>query len=278
MPIPAALQPHTEDPAFWAALLEPGTVDVEVRVSLPVAGGYGLVLDLAGGEQALGLREPHAHEPTQLGWAAADRPHPPVLHFAELELCGRVIALDDPSLPHPGLPVALLSGFAPADDAPARATLEAAYRSLRRAVPAVAGPEQAPLPLFADPRWWPRPVSDRVLTEGCIAAYLRPRGTARTRLPELVRQARGRLARLPRQSWCDPATVLPAAQRVVDAVPGAEKELLHALEQAGCDHPTVLDAVSEPVVPVEACWVAETLTGSEPGTALHRRLAAAVAR
>src|SRR4051812_19057007 len=156
MPIPPALCDRIEDPAFWSALLDrTGDLGGDLRISLPVAGGYGLVLDLAGADQALGLREPHAHEPVQLGWAAPDRPHPAVLRFAELELCCRVIALDDPTLPHPGLPMAMLARFAP-DDAPAaRATLEAAYRSLRRPVPPVAGPQHAPLPLFADERWWP---------------------------------------------------------------------------------------------------------------------------
>jgi hypothetical protein len=48
--------------------------------------------------------------------------------------------------------------------------------------------------------------------------------------------------------------------------------LLGALTEAGCDHPTVLDALSEPLVPAEACWMVETLAGAEPGTLLHRHL------
>lgn len=273
MPLPDSLQPHTEDPEFWAALLGPAAVAPEVRISLPVAGGYGLILDLAGGEQALGLREPHTHEPVQLGWAAPDRPHPAALRFADLEICGRVIALDDPTLPHPGLPVALLSGFAPTDDPLALITLEAAYRSLRRDAPPTTGPEQTPLPLFADARWWPQPASDRVLGEGDIAAYLTPRSARPRHLPDLVRHAKKRLSRLPQEPWANAA--FPAARDLVASGDlGIAPSVLSALETAGCDHPTVLDAFSQPLVPAEACWVAETLTDAAPGTALRHWLQA----
>jgi hypothetical protein len=34
-----------------------------------------------------------------------------VLRFAELELFGRLVALENPRLPHPGLPALLLSPF-----------------------------------------------------------------------------------------------------------------------------------------------------------------------
>jgi hypothetical protein len=275
MPIPPALCDRIEDPAFWSALLDrTGDLGGDLRISLPVAGGYGLVLDLAGADQALGLREPHAHEPVQLGWAAPDRPHPAVLRFAELELCCRVIALDDPTLPHPGLPMAMLARFAP-DDAPAaRATLEAAYRSLRRPVPPVAGPEQAPLPLFADERWWPRPPSDRLLSEGAVAALLTVATTA-SAVPSrtfLVRAARDRLARLLQEPWHTAAVDVAARCLVGSGDPGDAPAVLAALEAADCDHPTVLDAFTDPVVPAEACWVAETLAVAEPGTALLRYL------
>ncbi|GAA0810633.1 hypothetical protein [Spirilliplanes yamanashiensis] len=275
MPVPPALRARTEDPSFWSALLlRDGDLGGDLRISLPVAAGYGLVLDLAGSDQALGLREPHAHEPVQLGWAAPGRAHPAVLSFADLELCGRVIALDDPTLPHPGLPVALLARFAPDASPGARATLEAAYRSLRRPVPEVPGPEQAPLPLFADERWWPRPPSDRVLTEGDIAALVTLSGAAAAAPSRsfLVRAARERLARTAREPWCDPATVAAADRLTGTGDLGTAGAVLAALERAGCDHPTVLDAFTEPVVPAEACWMAETLTGAAPGAALDRWL------
>src|SRR5690349_14209312 len=120
VPVSEALRRLSEDPRFWSLLFVhdgafPDPDPVELRVSLPVTGGYGLVLDLdlVTGEQTLGLREPATSEPVQLGWAAPGRPYPAALRWHELELCARVIALEDPTLPHPGLVVALLSPFAP---------------------------------------------------------------------------------------------------------------------------------------------------------------------
>lgn len=312
VPVAEALTRISQDPDFWSALagddgvvvpvdgdtgLTPDGVPGELRVGLPVAGGYGLVLDLdlTRGEQTLGLRGPTTSEPVQLGRAGPGCPAPAALTFGELELCGRVIALDDPCLPHPGLVTALLCRFAPVtpDDDPdaARAVLAAAFRSLRREtaepvqppVPTGPGPEQPPLPLFADERWWPRPPrpSARVLSEGHIAALLTPatagppvRGTARfpaVDLAELVRLARERLARLPRDPVYD--EVLPLVRGIAaDGDLSPVPELLSRLTEAGCDHPTVLDALSEPVIPAEACWVIETLAGAPWGSVLRRHL------
>ncbi len=298
VPVSEALRRLSEDPAFWAALRpgagappDPSGPTGDLRVSLPVAGGYGLVLDLdlSAREQHLGLRQPASSDPVQLGWAAPDRPHPAALRWWELDLCARVIALEDPTLPHPGLVVALLSPFAPAtpdDDAPAIAAIrEIAYRSLRRNVPPPAdtGPEQAPLPLFAGEQWWPAAParSPQVLDEAAIAGWTAPapiapevRGGARfprRGLDDLVRHAAGRLSRL-RDEPCY-ADVGPLARRIAatgDLRPVAD--LVGALTEAGCDHPTVLDALSEPLVPAEACWMVETLAGAEPGTLLRHHV------
>ena len=336
MPVNEALRRLTQDPDFWSALLtddgrehrsddgiatptapvgDPATLAPnapptdehpdEVRLVLPVAGGYGLVLDLdlALGEQSLGLRGPSTSEPVRLGRASPGQPYPAVLHFSELELCARVIALDDPNLQHPGLVVALLSRFAPPgpgdDPAEVAAVLQAAYRSLRRDVPPAdpastdpaTGPEQEPLPLFTDPAWWPRPPgppqpSGRVLDDAAIATFLTAtpvgpdvRGQSRFpthELTELVRQARHRLSKLPEEPWCDGPRVLPLARQIAgtgDLSPVAD--LVGSLTETGCDHPTVLDALSEPLVPAEACWMVETLAGAEPGTVLRRHLVGA---
>ncbi len=263
----------------------------ELRVTFPVTGGYALVLDLdlAAGERTLGLRVPAHSEPIQLAWAPAAGPWPAALRWWELDVCARVIALEDPTLPHPGLVVALLSPFAPAtaddDETTVAAMREAAYRSLRRDVPPAEphGPEQAPLPLFAGDAWWPSPpaASPQVLDEAAIAELSRPptrfsevRGGSRfpgESLADLVRRASAHLDRLPRQSWY--AGTRPLARHILDTGDLAPiPALLGALTEAGCDHPTVLDALSEPLVPVEACWMVETLAGAEPGTLLRRRV------
>jgi hypothetical protein len=287
--VPEALRRLSENPGFWTGGAGTRALDgAELRVPLPVAGGYGLVLDLAlcTGESALGLRQPATSEPVQLGRAAPGGPYPDALRWWELELCARVIALEDPTVPHPGLVVALLSPYAPAtadDDAAEIAAVRgAAYRSLRRAVapPAPAGPEQAPLPLFASERWWPTPrgESPQVLDEATIAALAAPASAhlevrAGARFPhqgltDLVRHAARRLSKHPYERCY--AGVLPLARHIAGTgdlrgVP----ELLGALTEAGCDHPTVLDALSEPLVPVEACWIVETIAGAVPGTLLR---------
>jgi hypothetical protein len=293
VPVSEALRRLSEDPGFWAGA--GATTDDpdarELRVSFPVTGGYALVLDLdpVRGERALGLREPASTEPVQLAWAPAAGPYPAALRWWELDLCARVIALEDPTLPHPGLVVALLSPFAPPtadDDEPEIGAMrEAAYRSLRRDVPpaVTSGPEQAPLPLFADAGWWPSPpaMSPQVLDEAAIAELSRPARTflevrAGSRFPrdglaDLVRKATAHLERLPRESWY--AQTRPLAEHILDTgdlrpIPA----LLGALTEAGCDHPTVLDALSEPLVLAEACWMIETLAGGRPGTLLRHHL------
>jgi hypothetical protein len=296
MPVSEALRRLSEDPAFWAALRHDHRVRSdhpgrELRASFPVAGGYGLVLDLDldAGDQTLGLREPQTDEPVQLGWAGYGRPHPAALRWWELDLCARVIAIDDPTLPHPGLVVALLAPFAPVtpdDDAGAiSAVLEAAYRSLRRDVPPApeTGPEQAPLPLFTGEQWWPRAAgeSPEVLDEAAIAAWSTPasvalevRGAERfpvQGLDQLVRHAARRLARLENEGWY--ADTRPLARHIAETGDlRPVRDLLGALTEAGCDHPTVLDALSEPLVPLQACWMVETLAGAEPGTLLRHHV------
>jgi hypothetical protein len=294
VPASEALRRLSEDPNFWA-LLQGGhgapLDDRELRTSLPVTAGYGLVfdIDLRTGEQALGLRGPATSEPVQLGWWGPGRPHPAALRWHELDLCARVLALEDPTLPHPGLVVALLSPFAPVtlDDDPAAvsAIREAAYRSLRREVtpPAPAGPEQTPLPLFATDDWWPAATgeSPQVLTEAAVAAYTTPEPLhlevrSGSRFPheglaDLVRRATDRLARQREELCYAPARPLAehmAATGDLRPLP----ELLGTLTEAGCDHPTVLDALSEPLEPLEACWMVETLAGAPPGTLLRHHV------
>ncbi|RZU51029.1 hypothetical protein EV385_2827 [Krasilnikovia cinnamomea] len=316
MPVSEALRRLSEDPGFWTGATSPpphpdaatgplpqeNRAPAELRVSLPVTAGYGLVLeiDLVAGERTLGLRAPASSEPIQLGWTGTGRPYPAALRWWELDLCARVIALEDPTLPHPGLVVALLSPFAPAtpDDDPAEiaAVRAAAYRALRRdapptppagpetAGPETAGPEQDPLPIFADDRWWPRPQPQhppRVLDEATVSALAAPadvhlevrggRRFPRAELADLVRRAAERLSGHARDDCY--AAARPLARNIAGTgdlrpVP----RLLAALTEAGCDHPTVLDALSEPLVDLEACWMVETLAGAEPGSLLRRHL------
>ncbi len=289
MPVSEVLRRLSQDPEFWTAGTANPAEPPELRVTLPIIGGYALIvdLDLTVGDRSLGLRTPAASEPTRLARVSHQAPFAAALCSYELDLFARVIALADPTLPHPGLVAALLSPFAPltADDESAGVQLRAAaYRTLRRDVPKLLwlGPEQAPLPLFAGAHWWPQPpsVSPQVLDEPTIAALTAAtpalqevRSSARFPTEELrdsVRRAAAHLTQLPR----DPvfASARPLAQRMVSSGDLREiPSLLAALTEAGCDHPTVLDALSEPLVPIEASWIVETLAGAEPGTLLRQQ-------
>jgi len=279
MPVSAALRDLSENPGFWAG----DRLDLPpVRSSFPIAGGYALVLDVdpAGGERALGLRGPATSEPMQLGWTAPGLPVPAALRWWELEMCARVIALDDPTLPHPGLVVALLSPFAPPtpeDDAAAvTAVRTAAYRSLPKPgpPPVVAPDPQPPLPLFTDARWWPEPsaglLADAVIDDlvGSAPAATDVRSAPRfprAELEQMLRYADRRLSRLGTEPGY--AAGRPLAREITASGDlGTVRALVNVLTEAGCDHPTVLDALSEPVVPLEACWMVETLAGVAPGT------------
>lgn len=175
MPVPEALRALAGRSSFWSDWFfhsEEPADQPDLLVTLPVAGGYRLRLDLdfARPFHLLELAAPGSgtHEGTMLGWDAPDDARPHALRWPEVDLIGRVIAIDDPSLAHPGLVVALLSRFTPvtlADDVPvARELFTAAFRALRPA-PLEAGPEQEPIPFFAEPRWWPSPVDPEALTD-----------------------------------------------------------------------------------------------------------------
>lgn len=273
MPVPDVLRTLSLDPDFWAEYFfraePPGEPrPAELRATFAISHGYGLVLDLdrTYGTYALGLRTPTSIEPIPMGWDDQSRWHPHCLHWSELDLIGRVVALDDPSLPHPGLPVVLLCRFAPItaaeDPDAARALLEAALRSLRPPAPEL---EQEPL----------FPYAARVLTERQVSDYakvpeLDDLRTLRIgedeRFPyegfaELLRLAHARLARVAAEPWCT-ERVRALAQEVSGTA--GVGELLAALDDAGCDHPTVMDALTDPVTPAEAAWVVETLAGGVP--------------
>jgi hypothetical protein len=121
MAIPEPLRTLVNAPAFWAAFLFLDEDKVHYpqlagcRAEFVIADGYGVTLDLNADLSyvSLGLRRPGSAEPVEIGWD--DQAHwvPHALRWEELDLIGRCVALDEPSLPHPGLPVALLCRFAP---------------------------------------------------------------------------------------------------------------------------------------------------------------------
>jgi hypothetical protein len=121
VPIPEQLRTLVHDPGFWAAFLFLNEDEVHYpqlagcRAEFVVADGYGVTLDLDADLAcvSLGLRRPGSAEPVEFCWDDLAHWHPHALRWEELDLIGRCVALNEPSLPHPGLPVALLCRFAP---------------------------------------------------------------------------------------------------------------------------------------------------------------------
>jgi hypothetical protein len=64
---------------------------------------------------------------------------------------------------------------------------------------------------------------------------------------------------------------VPLAQEIMRTGDLAQAPALGvALRAAGCDHPTILDALAEPLAPARACWVVELLLDEAPGNLLKR--------
>jgi hypothetical protein len=106
------------------------------HVNFPVGPQYGLTLSIDAdlSNVRLGLRHPEDPKPVPVAGYHQGEPIHHGLRWEELDLLGRYVALADPDLPHPGLPVLLLCPFAPiclGEDADVLfPLLESAWRSL----------------------------------------------------------------------------------------------------------------------------------------------------
>ena len=127
MHLPQPLQSLLRTRRFWTDFFWETHADFEAYPELdgctlgfPVAPGYVLALTLDDSLSffSLAIKAP-AQEAVRIGWDDEGHYHPHTLRWPELELLCRAIALQDPDLPHPGLPLLLLHRFAPicpADD------------------------------------------------------------------------------------------------------------------------------------------------------------------
>ncbi|MEY7971653.1 hypothetical protein AB8O38_06575 [Saccharomonospora xinjiangensis] len=168
MGIPSSLRESLSDPVFWARytfaaedgpgadrlgdleelldeddedgedLDEDGEdQDTEIRVTFDVGGGQALSLDvdIELDNHELGIVGPGPAEFAGLGWDNLAHWHPYALRWPELDLICQAIAVLDPLLFHPGVPMALLCRFAAVfedDDVDAAvATVDAAFAALR---------------------------------------------------------------------------------------------------------------------------------------------------
>ncbi|MGW5666583.1 hypothetical protein [Micromonospora sp. NPDC003776] len=165
MGIPGSLRESLHDPAFWARytfatedgpgadrlgaleeLLDQDDVDDDdedderskpLNVTFDVGGGHLILLDVNTrlDSYELGITGPGAVEWAGLGWDDLAHWHPYALRWSELDLICRAIAVRDPLLSHPGVPMALLCRFAAVFDDDdidaAAAAVDAAYVALR---------------------------------------------------------------------------------------------------------------------------------------------------
>ncbi|SCF03461.1 hypothetical protein GA0074695_3010 [Micromonospora viridifaciens] len=165
MGIPVSLRESLHDPLFWARYTfaaedGPGADrlgaledlldeedddddddddgrDSAVNVTFDVGGGQLILLevDIPLDRYELGIIGPGSAEFAGLGWDDLAHWHPYALRWSELDLICRAIAVGDPLLSHPGVPMAMLCRFAAVfeDDGvdAAVAAVDAAYAALR---------------------------------------------------------------------------------------------------------------------------------------------------
>ncbi|MEU5942396.1 hypothetical protein ABZ807_25170 [Micromonospora sp. NPDC047548] len=160
MSIPVSLRESLHDPVFWARytfaaedgpgadrlgaledLLDDDDDDDEQDTALDVAfdvgGGHRVLLgvDTRLGAYEFGITGPDSAEPAELGWDDLAHWHPYALRWSELDLICQAIAVRDPQLTHPGVPMTLLCRFTAVfddDDVDrAVASVNAAYAALR---------------------------------------------------------------------------------------------------------------------------------------------------
>jgi hypothetical protein len=297
MPLPQAVHQLTGSPGFWAdyLFLEDGpaeeypTLD-SARLDFDVCPGYRLTLSLDRqlSYHGLGFVYPGMDSPVEIGWDDQAHWHPNALRWEELDLVGRCLALNDPALPHPGLPVLLLNRFAPVcldtDADAAFSLIESAWGMLRL----FSGPQLVEVVERYDRRhaefvWREEEALGWVLGQA-EGAEERTGWTCYTlrsaeddQFPfrqwgEFVTAAEQRY-----RSTADPAWLGrngQAAGRLARALahsgdPDGAEALADALEEAGCDHPTILGACRSRD-PARFGWVLELLLGEPRGAVLRQ--------
>ena len=291
MLFPDAFLALTQRPEFWSQFFfetwgeEFPELD-NCRLVFPVGRGYALTLDLDSSLAYFGLRlrHPGVPEPVEIAWDDQAHWHPHVLRWEELDLVCRCIALDDPSLPHPGLALALLHRFAPIcttdDDAVVHPLIAEAYRT----VGAFSEPQITELVYrydrrqngfaweYAEPHgWYPNAGDDRM---SGLYSLRHPQNEEFpfTELNTLFATAREWLV-----SSVDPAWLAGSAGELARVVASTGDlsglpVLADALQEAGCEVPTLLDPLRASTSPVRGCWVVETLLGTRPGEVIAKAL------
>jgi hypothetical protein len=296
MPLPEAVRQLAGSPGFWAdyLFLEDGPGEERpaldgARLDFGVCPGYqvSLSLDRHLCYHGLGFIYPGAASTVEIGWDDQAHWHPNALRWEELDLIGRCLALNDPTLPHPGLPVLLLNRFTPVclnTDADAVFPLiESAWRFLG---------------LFAGRQLdevvekYDRRHAEFVWGEEAVGWVLGQAEGAEERTGwycytlrvaendafpfqqwgEFIGAAERHYASAADLTWL--SRNAHAAGNLARALaqsgdPDGAGALADALEEAGCDHPTILGACRSRD-PARFGWVLELLLGEPRGAVLRR--------
>jgi hypothetical protein len=294
VPLPKKFRALTERPDFWSRFYwvseEGEFADLEgCKLRFSVGRRHALELEMDENifEVTLRLKAPGARTPVQIAWDDQSHWHPHVLRWEELDLVGRCVALDDPTLPHPGLVVVLLHRFTPVCQGDRLDVVHPLITEAYRTVGAFTG-KQVREAVHAYDRqqfgftwqqsdahgWYPvqsRPDAHELYSlrhpendEFPFAAFNGMVEATRRRLTDAV----------------DPAWLSRNAGEVRAVAEGIAASgrrsgfpaLADALEEAGCEDRVLLDGLRATQFPVRGCWVIETLLGLEPGTVIAKAL------
>jgi hypothetical protein len=293
MPFPQSIRDLAQRPEFWSQyFFETWGLEFPelegCRLEFPVGLDHALVLALDAGLYHFGLNLKHAGsaEPTQIAWDDESHWHPHVLRWEELDLVCRCVALADPALPHPGLPLVLLHRFAPVcvDDRPEviHPLIQEAYRTVGAFSEAQVTEMVHRYDRRQDRFVWRRsephgwfPYQDD--EEGKRASLYSIRNPDNAVFPfdglnAMFSAAQKRLTAAVDPKWlagdAGPIARSVAISGDVSGLP----VLADALQEAGCDDGVILGSLRATGSPARGCWVVETLLGLAPGELIARAL------
>jgi hypothetical protein len=293
MPFPNAFLALTRRPEFWSQFFfetwgQEFPELEECRLEFRVGPRHALTLEFGShlGYFELGLEQFGPAEPAQLAQLAWDDQahwHPHVLRWEELDLVCRCVALGDPALPHPGLPLALLHRFTPicvGDQLDViHPLITEAYRTIgaftesqiTEIVYRYDRQQNGYIWRYAKPHgWYPDQLSD----DGTLYSIRNPGNPdfPFAALNGLIDAARESLA-----AQVDPLWLASNAGQLARVIASTGDlsglpVLADALQEEGCEESTFLDSLRATEFPARGCWVVETLLGMKSGEVVARAL------
>jgi hypothetical protein len=295
VPVPEKFRALATRPEFWSRYFwesEEGEFPELERCKLrfPVGRRHALVLEMDEDifQVTLRLKAPGSRKPVQIAWDDQSHWHPHVLRWEELDLVGRCVALDDPTLPHPGLVVALLHRFTPICRGDRLDVVHPLITEAYRAVGVFSEKQVREAVYSHDQRqygfawarsevhgWYPRQEGGAGACELYSLRHPESDEFPFAAFNGMVEAARRRL-----KDAVDPAWLSRNGGEVRAVAEGIAASghrsglpaLADALEEAGCENRVILDGLRSADFPARGCWVVELLLRLEPGSVIARAL------